>query len=848
MKYIYRILILFAVFVGAVYVMGSNIKEEKIDFTTTVKMGHATLPLCTIEVEGQTINLLHGYSGNLNAGNFRESIIPLESSQTFTVFIEEKEMEIRKIAYELSEVSSEKVIESNSIRALDNVSGGKSAPITISKPLELSKEYALKITVVTKEGKKIHFFSRVKRIEKTNLVPKLEYALGFHQATLKTEDMGEYKSNLEPANGSVNKEDYSVVTQRYPVEMITWGELKPKIITNIIPTIKEIDLDTAGIELSYMIELDSQTKKGAKDLYYVTEYFRVRYTTSHMYLLHYERNMDALFDFSHVDFTKNEMLLGITTDKEFVVKADEDNHQFAFVRNGSLYYYNIKENKAVSVFNFIDDSKETDYIREAYDQHNIKILDLDETGNINFLVYGYMNRGEYEGRLGIILYRYINKDNRIEELAYIPLEQPYEVIEQSLDEFSYLSNYDTFYFSINNVIYSYNIITKITDIIVSDILEDNFIVNRTGHYAAWQNSNEVTKSKEIIILNLETGEKKKVSAPDGENIKILGMIDTNFIYGFGKSSDYTTLKNGMDVLPLYKIEIADINGAVVKDYEIKGRYVTDVNVVDNVIELIRVKKEGEQSFESDISDFIVTKIQKKPEIVSTVLTEKEPYKKQLYVKIPSYFKIKQNPKVKHTINTIIKEDTTVYVSNGESTDLKYYVYAYGHVVSAYKSAGKAIEEANRLMGVVVDHNNQIIFERGRKARNTITQITNQYSEHGVTSVGACLSMMLKCNQITASPLQLSDTKMAPFEILQNNLNDAAINYSGASLESMLYSISKNRPIMAYKSNEDAVLIIGYDEYNVIYIDPSSKKTVKMGLKDATAMFQEAGNIFFGYVN
>ena len=36
------------------------------------------------------------------------------------------------------------------------------------------------------------------------------------------------------------------------------------------------------------------------------------------------------------------------------------------------------------------------------------------------MVYGYMNRGEYEGRVGIVLYRYDSLFDRIEEQIYIP--------------------------------------------------------------------------------------------------------------------------------------------------------------------------------------------------------------------------------------------------------------------------------------------------------------------------------------------------------------------------------------------------------------------------------------------
>lgn len=36
---------------------------------------------------------------------------------------------------------------------------------------------------------------------------------------------------------------------------------------------------------------------------------------------------------------------------------------------------------------------------EYYDQHNIRILNLDDDGNISFVVYGYMNCGVMKAEL-----------------------------------------------------------------------------------------------------------------------------------------------------------------------------------------------------------------------------------------------------------------------------------------------------------------------------------------------------------------------------------------------------------------------------------------------------------------
>ena len=46
-------------------------------------------------------------------------------------------------------------------------------------------------------------------------------------------------------------------------------------------------------------------------------------------------------------------------------------------------------------------------------------MNIDEAGNIAFLVYGYMNRGTHEGQVGASAYYYDNTVNTIEELAFI---------------------------------------------------------------------------------------------------------------------------------------------------------------------------------------------------------------------------------------------------------------------------------------------------------------------------------------------------------------------------------------------------------------------------------------------
>ena len=54
-------------------------------------------------------------------------------------------------------------------------------------------------------------------------------------------------------------------------------------------------------------------------------------------------------------------------------------------------------------------------------------------------------------------------------------------------------------------------------------------------------------------------------------------------------------------------------------------------------------------------------------------------------------------------------------------------------------------------------------------------------------------------------------------------------------------------MFAMKSDMDAVLVVGYDSLNVTLFNPLDSTVEKMGMEDAGEMFENAGNVFLGYL-
>jgi len=129
LKYIYRVIVLVCIFAGSIYYFGLGMEEAVFDLNKTVEMSQTSFPVVTLKIDDSLINLLHGYSNNMNASLMRESITPINEEQYFTVYIDEKENDVKRVIYELRSVSDNKLIETDTINALEKLDNYKTAGV-----------------------------------------------------------------------------------------------------------------------------------------------------------------------------------------------------------------------------------------------------------------------------------------------------------------------------------------------------------------------------------------------------------------------------------------------------------------------------------------------------------------------------------------------------------------------------------------------------------------------------------------------------------------------------------------------------------------------------------------------
>ena len=74
-----------------------------------------------------------------------------------------------------------------------------------------------------------------------------------------------------------------------------------------------------------------------------------------------------------------------------------------------------------------------------------------------------------------------------------------------------------------------------------------------------------------------------------------------------------------------------------------------------------------------------------------------------------------------------------------------------------------------------------------------------------------------------------------------------LELSGCTLDSVLYYVNRDIPVLAMQEDGNAVLIVGFNELNTVLMDPLTGEVFKKGMNDSREWFEENGNSFITYV-
>ena len=178
----------------------------------------------------------------------------------------------------------------------------------------------------------------------------------------------------------------------------------------------------------------------------------------------------------------------------------------------------------------------------------------------------------------------------------------------------------------------------------------------------------------------------------------------------------------------------------------------------------------------------------------------------------------------------------------------YYVFGPYGVAGIFVSPGGAVSLADAVAGTVVDENGERVWARGiRAARNQIMAIQEAAATEEKSALAVCLDTMLEYEGISRNTQFLLDRGEDVIQILEENLMDAAVlDLKGCRLDTVLYYVNMDIPVLALLEDGSAVLLVGFNEYNTGILDPRTGTIDKMGMNDSAEWFEENGNQFITY--
>ncbi len=803
--------ILVAVFVVAVMIFSHF--TNKGNESMTADMGAATFPQISFVYDGYSVNDIPGYAREMDMTAVRDTITPVVNGR-IGIEIDAHENVITSLEGQVYTLDGKEMLCEETI---DNPEEHEA--LMLKDEEILGEERVLRVVLNLEGGKQIFYYTRIADAGDTELLSCLDYIRNFHENSLKKAENEGIGTAIEP-NEEGDNSTFQHVNIHSNYDQVTWGQLEPQVEGGERWNIKEMNSVYTSVQLEYTVHCKGEENE--MDEYKVQEFYRVRHiaASKKTYLLDYEREMNQIFNPTQKAISEKGVLLGIT-DSDIPYLISGDGTIVSFVQADELWCYNKNRDEVSLIYSFA--ATENTDVRNRISQHEIRLLEADKKGNLTFAVYGYMNRGVHEGEVGIAVYNYNHEKSSVEEKVFISTNKSYAHV---INEFGKMIYYNVeenlLYLLVDGTIYRMNLTLNTQEVLAEELDEGQYVISEDGVMMAYQ-TGEAAQAQELVVRDFSTGKEYAITCGEGECIRPLGFMGTDTVYGVAKQSDVGQTAAGEAVIPAYKVEIQNKKGEVVKTYEQPGYFVLDAKFEGNMITLSRAKKKG-NTYTNVAEDFITNNEEKEQSniFLESYVTELKERQMRLTFSDGITDKEPKLLKPQQVFNKNLREVAFDDLKSG-----KLYVYGFGKLQGVYDKAGDAIKAAEECSGVVVSWEQDYVWERGNR---DLQYYANE--EEGI--VKTILSRL--------------ENGELPMEVMNDISEGKSLDLTGCSTEQILYVINQGSPVIGMLNNGKFVILTGYGESTVRYIDVSSGETDSVRFKEMDQMTKKSGHTFIGMIH
>lgn len=678
------IIVLIGIAVVAAILFGKQNNEEPQNTQVTTD----AIPQLQAYYGDTVVCKIAGYTMDMKQKQVRDSIVPVSTGRQIKLEFLPNGNKINIISYEVVGEDEDRIIDSGNIENLQENEGRITCQYEVSAILKQGEEYYLKLNVQTDKHKKVNYYTRIMVENEAFVQNQIKFAKDFSDKTFDVNKAAELATYIEPDLKLAN-DDMGKVTIKSSYAMLTWNLLKPKKITDTQVTVKEICIKDTGEAGTYTLnyQIESTNAQKVKEKYNVSETITVWTYSDKQYVLAYNREVNQIWELSENNIGNSFIDLGIQNYSN-AEQVESNNQQYiAFQVNGDVYSMDILQKKVSTIYRL--NASDSEHLNRTH----VKVIDVNDKGDVNYMIYGYSPDKNHVGKNGISIMEYSASNNESIEVAFIPCDVPGYILDNNLSQLFYVGD-GTLYIMLEDTVYYTNLKTKEWGTLVRGLEEGNYAVSSDGATLSY-NTDQKEYSDSITVVDLSSGEKKEISAGDGNKVTVCGYTGRNMVYGIGKASDIEKY----NFFPMNKLKIVDENLKEIKYYTKDNIYITGVEISDTIINIKRWKK-GKQISDDQLLD----NTEKKAAATYSSYYNDDKKQKELAIAFTSNLDANTELGIVEQGKVIFDSSVEVVSKFEENNQTKYYVYGYGSLRGICKNDKDAIALAKENCGLVTNEN------------------------------------------------------------------------------------------------------------------------------------------------
>ncbi len=768
-------------------------------------MSEPALPIIYVSTDDYLINAMHAYNQEMGNKAARDMITVLPEDRKLKLVIQEYNNMVTSINYEIRSLDLSHLIENGKIEEIDRAEGNTNITVPIQNLIKKDKEYLLKLTLDTGE-KSFNYYTRIVWTDNdyTNQIKQL--ALSFTAGTFdegNSKNISQYLETTEIADNST----FAHLNLHNSYSQITWGDSGMKSKGQYYVTIKEYSGVMSEVQVQY--ETTAIDENNIEHEYTNEDNFIFRYDPSRIYIMEYDRKTNEVFKAAQSSIKSKKLILGIENEDEINIQKSDNEQYIGIKTNKELYVYDQKNRNMINVFSYRSDTGD---VRSNYDQHDIKIISVEDNGNVKFLVYGYMNRGKHEGNNGIIYYTYDADKKTVIENFFIGIADSFGKIKEDINRLTYLSTNGMLYLYSKGSVFGVDTSSLEVLTIISGLEDEEFSSSYNNQYIAYQDPEAIDMyhSKKITLMNLENS--TTIDITQGQNYeRIFGFNENDLIYGEidVEYADKFTIDND---IPVSAIRIIGPDSNEKTNYIKEGFYFTNVNVNENRIQFNKIVINADGEYQTAGSDTIISNKKKETlESNGVAIYKDSKFGKVWYIEIKDIGDKKVKIISPKSFSLEKASNIELNVEEVQNKMPKFYAYSLGHFVESTRTLYDAFTTVYDDYGYITDENGNIVWNRADK--KTIVKIKN--AEEKISGI---LPLINEVGNIK----EYDDFIM--------------INATGIDMNSALYYLNKGYPIVVYINGREN-MITAYDQFNITMYEIAGGTEQIVGREDAETLIQ-----------